>query len=690
MVPIKSPLHKRSPIGVAGVWAARRQRGAATVLTALLVGLAVMASTFAVVQYVGTSQDQSVTTHAQTQAQMNAWLGAEVVRQYLANLTVTQRDSLLTAVQAGPAAGTALTLSTGSDIILAKLMNSSSASIFVAQITGTTAVGSKAQSKVTLDVRYGVVYKSGLPDPTTALTAGMNTNLSGSVEVKGSTPAQKTLSIDGDLVSRGYSITGVETLNVTGTANLDSSGAYGTVNSNCDVVFVQGASALIVNARRHICGSGGARASTQATANGSINLATTGNGGLSAIGGTSFTDTCSATGTAANAATNTAATCPGPDPARGPGVDMYTSSNSGSATNVTTLANVYIGSGSIDDLWAGGDLYVIGNSNPTVSGKVGGQKIGGNHGGTVTPGQPGPSITPVSKVVVPTSTPFNANDYRTSANYAFYLSGTKLLVDVKDVNGVTDATYLLGNPSANAGYDNICATTNTACNGQNRVMNVCATGNGCITQSNTGWRVDRELQPGVVWFDDDLTVNNGPYYNTFVTTGNVTTSGSHSVYAPNYAGYSGTVGGTAYAPGGICTRADGTAITNYPSNFCAGNAFKSAAASGLGRYAYAAGSFTGTYAAANYVGGNVTFAGGSTVYGYVLAGNGVTTSGNVTVHGYVVTQGLTGKQSSNASSVDGTMVIDLTKMPSTLSDPDDPGNPGGSGTTVTILSTRYL
>jgi len=681
MVTIKSPLPKRSPIGVAGVWAARRQRGAATVLTALLVGLAVMASTFAVVQYVGTSQDQSVTTHAQTQAQMNAWLGAEVVRQYLANLTVTQRDSLLTAVQAGPAAGTALTLSTGSDIILAKLMNSSSASIFVAQITGTTAVGSKAQSKVTLDVRYGVVYKSGLPDPTIALTAGMNTKLSGSVNVIGGTAAQKTFSIDGDLVSSHYTATGLDTLNVSGTVYLDSSSGYSTINSNCDVYLTQGSYALTVNARRHICGSGSSHVSTQATANGSINLATANNGGLSAIGGTSFPlDTCAATSTAANAATNTAATCPGPDPARGPGVDMYTSSNNGSATKVTTLANVYIGSGSIDDLWAGGNLYVIGNSNPTISGKVGGNITGTFNKANVTTGGGTPPITPVSKVVVPTSTPFNANDYRTSANYAFHVSGTQLLVDVKNVNGVANGTYLLGNANGNASYDNICSTANTTCNGQTLVMNVCAAGgNGCITQSGTGWRVDKELQPGVVWFDADLTVNNGPYYNTFVTTGNVTTLGNHSVYAPNYAGYS-----------GICTTAGGTAITNYPSNFCVNGAFVSSAASGLGSYAYAAGSFTGTYAAASYVGGNVTFAGGSTVYGYVLAGNGITTAGNVTVHGYLVTQGLKGKQSGNASSLDGSTVIDLTNLPSTLGGGGGGGGGGGSGTTVTILSTRYL
>jgi hypothetical protein len=191
--------------------------------------------------------------------------------------------------------------------------------------------------------------------------------------------------------------------------------------------------------------------------------------------------------------------------------------------------------------------------------------------------------------------------------------------------------------------------------------------------------VDKELQPGVVWFDADLTVNNGPYYNTFVTKGNVNTLGNHSVYAPNYAGYR-----------GICTTTGNAAITNYPKNFCVNGAFVSSAASGLGSYAYAAGSFTGTYAAASYVGGNVTFAGGSTVYGYVLAGNGITTAGNVTVHGYLVTQGLKGKQSGNASSLDGSTVIDLTNLPSTLGGGGGGGGGGGSGTTVTILSTRYL
>ena len=79
-------------------------------MMALLVGLAVMASTYAVVHQVRTSQDQSMTVHAQTQAQMNAWAGAEMVRQYLQGLTNAQRATLLASVQAS-AGGTALTFS---------------------------------------------------------------------------------------------------------------------------------------------------------------------------------------------------------------------------------------------------------------------------------------------------------------------------------------------------------------------------------------------------------------------------------------------------------------------------------------------------------------------------------------------------------------------------------------------------
>ena len=105
----------------------------------------------------------------------------------------------------------------------------------------------------------------------------------------------------------------------------------------------------------------------------------------------------------------------------------------------------------------------------------------------------------------------------------------------------------------------------------------------------------------MLWFSGDLNVHNGSYFNTFIATGNLSTStsGNHTTYAPNYAGYSGTASGTTYASSGICTNSSGTAIENYPSNLCVNGALVSSAASGLSSYAYAAGSFSGSSYDAN-------------------------------------------------------------------------------------------
>ena len=62
------------------------QRGIATVLILLLVGLSLSAAVFGTAHYIRSHQQQDVAAHAQTQAQMKAWTGAELVRQYLQQL----------------------------------------------------------------------------------------------------------------------------------------------------------------------------------------------------------------------------------------------------------------------------------------------------------------------------------------------------------------------------------------------------------------------------------------------------------------------------------------------------------------------------------------------------------------------------------------------------------------------------
>jgi len=625
---------------------------------------------------------------------MNAWAAAELVRQYLANLSAADRTSLLATVQAS-ADSVALVFSTGSDTMAAKLMKTSTATNVVARVTGTTQQGSaKAQSTATLELQYKLVYASAAP----SANDFANTKLGGNITLIAAAGTSSVLNISGDLSSGNYSITGADTINATGAVNIESGSSFNIINSNCDVVLRNGAHAQTVNARRHVCGSNNGYVTGVATANGSILMTTEGNGTLAAIGDITFADACSSTGFAGSS--TLAATCAEPTYL---GVDMYGGGNkNGKATAVNTKKDVYIGSGSIGRLVAGGSLYVMG-SNPSINGTVGGS-ISGSYNGTVTTGGASPTIAAVAAVSLATET-FDAKAYRSAANYAFYVGGGKLLVDVKNVANWSDGTYQLSqNVNAGASYDFICpTTTNGDCNSSSVKLNLCSMGSsGCIEYSNTTgqWQLGNKsndssgLRPGVLWFSGDLNVHNGSYYNTLIATGNLSTSGNHTTYAPNYAGYSGTASGTTYAPSGICTNSSGTAIENYPSNFCVNGALVSSAASGLGSYAYMAGSFGGSsYDASSYVGGNISLGSSTKANGYVLAGNAfVSNLGNVYVRGYVSARGLgaaSTSQTTKVSSLGSSTTIDASNLPSTLASGGGGGG-GSSSSTVSILYSRYL
>lgn len=62
------------------------QRGMATVLIVLLIGTGLTASVLGAAHYLRSTQAQNIASHAQSQAQMNAWRATEIVRQYLAQL----------------------------------------------------------------------------------------------------------------------------------------------------------------------------------------------------------------------------------------------------------------------------------------------------------------------------------------------------------------------------------------------------------------------------------------------------------------------------------------------------------------------------------------------------------------------------------------------------------------------------
>ena len=676
--------NRRTALRALGIGAARRQKGMATVLMALLVGGAVMASTFTVVQYVRANQDQTVTVHALTQAQMNAWSGAEMVRKYIEALSAEQLTSL---VKATPAAIDFSSAVTG---VSAVILNTSTIHNIQVQITGTSATGSlKSKSSVTIEITYNVTPAIVLSNALTA-GGGLNLNVSNGLTVNTITDSQGVITVNGNVIGSNYNISGIKMINATGSIALTDNGSIGTLNSNCDVELGGGMKVLNVNATRHICETGGnPEISGVATANGSIRLyGGASQGTMNAIGGAGTCNLNQTRCTVANV-----------------GVDMSSSSNP-QATSVNTNADLFIGYASkvgyisnnvrIGGVVVGGAVYSTSNS-PTV---VGGNAVGGaiNRGGQstniqISRGGIGPSITPVQTTSTVTGPSFDASSYKVDANYAFYLDTNNIpKVDIQNINGVTSGTYYV----KTLNNQQVGACLSSGCNSPDWPLCDTTKSTPCLAVPSSqggAWTIDgnnsNTIVPGVIWFNGPVNIPNGiTMYNTVIATGDISVTNNANVFAPNYVGYSGAGAYTdanydVVAPRGMCAQSNTvTIITGYPNNFCVGGAYVATAADGVGSYALMSG-------------GNLTLA-ASTVYGNVLAYNAIKRpSGNVVMFGYSLAQG-NGVSDQQSSLVNTT--FNLQKLPSAVavvglraagSTTAGAGNTG-TGTTATILYSRYL
>ena len=159
------------------------QRGIATVLILLLVGLSLSAAVFGTAHYIRSHQQQDVAAHAQTQAQMKAWTGAELVRQYLQQL----QDSGQLAALYAKAPPFDLTLSGDgvTSAVLARITaTDSTAKTVTARITGVTAPDSSAEARAVVEVVYAVGAGSGTAPSQCGTPIRSSTVLRGDVSIR--------------------------------------------------------------------------------------------------------------------------------------------------------------------------------------------------------------------------------------------------------------------------------------------------------------------------------------------------------------------------------------------------------------------------------------------------------------------------------------------------------------------------
>lgn len=656
----------------------KEQQGIATILILIFLALALTAAVLGTLKMVSSTQVQSVALHSATQSQAKSWTGVEVIHQYFQAIAEAGSLTTLTNNLQGDLSTTPIAIPiTGVNNLTASIVDYDDVNQRITvNVTGVSAPGTKATATSTVQVIYaigegsgGTSGQEGLPN---VITFNRNLRLGGSIIVETPAGEDYVINVNGDVNTNGNSITGVHTINSTGSIEIGSGSSFDQLHANGDIKLTGSVSGeQNLAALGNICLSGGA------SANGTVQA----NGTVIGDGGVHFGD-ISAIGHSDNAGTQLCGVLVNDTHGNPYGVDLRGNS---SADSVTTSASVQLNSGSIGTLRAQKDFKIT-NWGGRANGQIGGvfTDVDANHSDSSISIMPGMTVplSPLSAMAIDVDR-FNAYAFESSANYAFHYVGGNMVVTVKNISGIPNGSYYVADNTSVVGpkKDRLC--TNVSCTGTSYPF--CkgySDYNDCFSYSNGTWTIAGvSMSPGVAWFEGNITLSNGTYYNTFIATGNIVTSGSHVTYAPNYAGYGGVNGSN-----GICSNA---VYPYYPSQLCnTDGTYNSDASGGLGNFAYLAGSYPAEDAP--YVGGNITLGSSTVAYGSVLAGNEFVSGGSTTIYGYITAQAQ-GAVANN--SMGGSTRIIVRNLPTsyvpmgsiTL---EGPGS--GSTPSVSILWTQYL
>lgn len=691
-----------------------RQRGMATILIILLAGLALTVTALGIVHAVRGAQDKQITVHAATHAQAGAWAGVEVFRLYLQQID----QSTLEALSAGQEISIAIGgMALNATIVPNTVPSGSSAHQITANIRNQD---SAARSTAVIQAVYAVTPGSTnappnceLPPWNDVLNIYNNLNMTGGITILGGDLAN--FNVDGSVNLGSASITGIKTLKATGGISIGSSISVDELYSNGNISLTGSAKVLSASALGNITANSSASQGVL-NANGNIIIS---NGSVATAnalgfitassGGTHGTFTAAETisisnGTTAQAnaqgnvtLTGGSATTVNSESNVSSNRQVATINANGSVTalspaninaagnvtlngwasaNVKSKGSVTINSGSLSSVLASGNLTFKGWGS--AAGTIGGTLIKEqpNNSSVNVNVQPGLIVEVPTVDVVPmaplsaftlTRPRVDAYGLKASANYVFQRENGRMKVTVRNINGIADGDYYIGRYQVqdNDRVDYLCkevnssglctsptshAETRTICQGNSNQ-------NACFSYANDTWSVTgKNLAPGVMWFESNLSLGSGNFYNTFIATGNIDTSGAHTTTAVNYAGYD-IICLNQY-PQNATTRFAGL----YPTNFC-NQTNTSLIGNSIGNIALLAGGYQGE----TFSGGRIELGASSRIYGSVIAGDLLLTGGNTTISGYVTAAG----QGSGTSNIwDGSTTIDLRNLPSSY-------NPGG-------------
>lgn len=656
----------------------KRQRGIATVLIVVLVGLGLTATSMGIMHSVRSTQQKQIASHAITHSQAGAWTGVEVFRRYLASLTTNQL--------------TALALNQSIDFTLPGTTNLVNAVITDRVAPSGTVTTYQLKTRLTYSdiaakssAALEIIYEFSPPVSNTGVTLNgelnfhRSTTLGGGITVYDSTGTNTgKFNVDGNLDLSSIGLTGVVNLNATGNITLGSSVPALNVKANGVVTLTGSASVYQVEALGGVNITAGvanivkSNGRVQLSAGNTTDVSTTGNVDVAGWGthpsitaNGNYTHAASATVTLANVG----------------GTSSITATSNPTLTTLNSIGNVTCSS----NTW----------SNFT-SIKTKGTAPGCKTGTSLKTAQSSLTVPTVTALTPFTMTKprIDVWSLKSSANYVFEYESGKIKVTTKNVNGVNDGIYYLGVHTYNSTVlrDALCqsvtvagvcvessASTKTICNGQSITTS-------CFSYDTTYSRFtinSRNLAPGVMWFKGSLLLNNGNYYNTFLASTGIEISGSTTVTSVNYGGYSNSCNAAYQGSVSFFTGL-------YPKNFC--NTSTSALiALPLGNPALIAGGYDPALGGTTYSGGDIRLGSTGTVYGSVLSGDTLTTGGTTIVKGYITAAALS--TDTDANSLGGSTTIDLRGLPSTYSPntmPDMSTPPPADPDVARVLWSRFL
>lgn len=685
----------------------RHQQGIATLLVVILTGLSLTAITMGVMYRVRGAQDTQMSMHAQTQAQIKAWEGVQIISQLL------NSSSVATAAASQASTGTYPTFTLPDSQISAVVTSySSSTQQMVINVTGTSG-NAVATLQATYQITSSTTSSSSSSSTSSAIVVNGDLNYSGGTLqlVNGSSLAN--VAVNGNItIGSGATaaISGCATGNITLSGGGVTSGAYLYSLGTISISNMSSPTNISLWAKNiTVTQNGGTYTAVKA---GGYNVNVLVNGsvvGTAVVGGTLsgtavIPSSATITATLTNGSTKTYSY---PTDSSGTVSLQYTSVNGGAITfadatvgtlwgnavsltgwsgNYTTLkanSNISMVQNTIGTFLGGGNLTVTSYSLPTMtSGKLVGSysNTGGNSSSianltTGVASSNAPGLPGLPSCSVTTST-VSVSSLASNANYYFYFDSSTgdPMVTIQNVNrGDTGAsvagTYDLKNNTLQtlAGYNFMqCQWYNASC--------------FTNSKASSGWNLSGiyNFPPGIAVFVGALNINgltnmsatlsdgstriSNALTNSLLSTGSLTLgSSAGTVVAPNFASAASVCGGSFY-PSNLCSKSGSTW------------------------------SLTGLSLANDAIVTNSSFSvSGWTLYGNVITGGSVSTGGaTTTVYGGLY-QGMNGTSSTTASA--GGLKVDTSSVTSSQANTGVIGSSSSSSTTTTttqLLWVRYL